>query len=321
MKEVFTWIGHLYNFVISLLVTSLLGVVTWGCWQLYQEAHLDNLFVKEGQRQIVQVGKADMKHRSWRDWLGNTVYLTFTYQGKDYTTRYVANDHFVGRGDTVQLLYIPKYDTFRQPARPAQKNQSVRKSRLVGWTTIRDFNQETALLLLCVILGTAFLFLASGLIVTIIPVPFLQTMARIVLVAELLIATVFLTYDTWQYLKYYQRLKEQGQTVSVQVIDTRRHVVGGHSSRNSIDWYDYEATVRYQTQEWIIVISEHDYDILKPKDSLQALYSPSVNDLMAADAPHDYVRIFMPLVFGLITFILLRSAVADMYSANRKTIR
>ncbi|MBD2701053.1 hypothetical protein IC229_10440 [Spirosoma sp. BT702] len=318
LEELVKSIGRIYSFVASLVVTGLLGVATWGCWQFYEEFRLDNQFAKEGQRQVVRISEVDTKQKSWRDILGNVDYLTFTFRGKSYTTRYVLNNHFVSKGDTVHLIYHEQYDAFRQPVRAAQVAQTAQKSRLVRWSIIREFGNETNLLLLCIVLGTAFFFMASGLIATVLPVPALKTTARIVLATELVIFAAFLTYDTWRYFNYYDQLKEQGQSVSVQVLDTRSRSIGRSSS--SFDWYEYEATVRFQEKVWIIVISEHDYSILKPNDTLQALYESSINDLMAADAPRDYLRVLAPLLFGVIAFAVLRSVVMDIFPAKPKAI-
>ena len=307
LQQLVSTLGRVYNFVISLIVAAVLGIVTWGFWQYYQDTRLQNRFVQEGQRISVLVDKGEQKHRSWRDMISNSTYLTFQYKGKAYTTRFVMDSGYVGSGDRVQLLYHPVYDAFRQPRNEIRYDQSNRKSRLVEWSTVRSFTDENKLLFLCIILTTASFFLIAGVMATIIPVGFLQDIARFVLMVELMIAAVFFTYDTYQYFQYYQHLKTNGHEVAVQVLDTRRKAVGNNTRNTAWKTYTYEATIQYQQQERVIPISEDDYETLKPKDTLKAYYDASVNDFMSVNYPPDYWLVAVPAFFLLISILLLRS--------------
>ncbi|UFH53293.1 hypothetical protein [Spirosoma sp. KNUC1025] len=309
LKQLFSTLGRIYSFVMSLIVAAILGVITWAAWVYYQDALLQKQFMQEGQRISVLVDQGEQKQRSWRDVLGNSTYLTFQYKGKAYTTRFVMDSGYVGSGDRVQLLYHPAHDAFRQPRNELRYDHSNRKSRLVQWTTVRSFTTENKWLFLCLVLTTATFFLLTGIIVTILPIGFLQTIARLVLTVELLIATVFFTYDTYQYFQYYNHLKTNGHEVAVQVLDTSRRAVGNSSGRNNhTPLYTYEATIQYQQQERVIPISEDDYDTLKPKDTLKAYYDVSVDDFMSVDYPPNYWLIFVPVFFGFISILLLRSS-------------
>jgi hypothetical protein len=306
LQKLFTAVGRLYSFLMSLIVALLLGAATWACWQFYQDTQLQTEFVKEGTLITLRVNQAEQKQRSWRDILSHSTYLTLNYQGKDYTTRYVMDSTFVGEGDRVQLLYHPGYDAFRQPGNEIRFDQSKRKSRLIDWTTIREFSNQNRLLLLCLLLSTASFFFISGVIITIIPIPFLSDIARFVFVAELAIAAGFFTYDTWAYYTYYQDLKANGRDVVVTVLDTRRIA---HGRRSRMRWYDYQATIRYQQQERVIPISKDDFTALKPADSLHTLYAESVDDLMAVDYAPDYSLVVVPMFLWLLTFIIIRPSV------------
>lgn len=306
LKELFTSLGRVYNFLISLIVAVILGFTTWAFWEVYKEALVQREFIKEGQLVSVTVNRADHTQRSWRDILGNSVYLTVECKGKDYITRYVRDTSYVSVGDRVQLLYHPRYDAVRQPGDEIHFDQSKRTSRLIEWTAIRFFSNENRLLFFCLFLSIATFFVISGVIATVLPVPFLQSLARFVFVATLFAAAVFFTFDTWRYYQYYQHLKTDGQQVTVRVLDTDRKWPFKHSKRDFIDWYDYSATIRYQQQERVIPISKDDFEILKPNDSLKAFYDESVDDFMSVDFPPSYSQILLPAFFWLLAFILLR---------------
>lgn len=233
LKQLFTTLGRLYNHVMSVIIALVLGVITWYCWEFYADTRLQNQFAKEGQLVSVTVKQADHHQRSWRDILGNTVYLTFTYQGHDYNTRFVRDTVYVSGGDHVRLLYHPDYDAFRQPGQTVRFDRTTRKSRLIDWSAAFDFSNENRLLFLCLLLSIVSFFLITGVIVTFVPVPFLQDIARLVLIVALFASTVFFTYDTWSYYHYYQHLKTKGQEVSVKVLDTDRIAHRGNRSSSS----------------------------------------------------------------------------------------
>ena len=277
-QPLLTTLKNMYYFLVSAIVAAVLCCLTWYFWNLYQDASVQAAFAKEGKLVSLRVDKGSQKKRNWRDMLSNCTYLTTTYQGKTYETRFVMDSGYVGTGNRVSLLYHSGYDAFRQPGSVIRFERSGLKSRLLDWSTIQNFSTEHILLALCILLATFSFFLITGLIVTVVPVPFLQEIARYILVAELLAVSVFFTYDTWRYYQYYQHLKTTGHPVSVRVLDTSQRAYGGGAD---FPLYAYEASVRYQQQERIIPISEEEYESLKPNDSLDALYDESVNDLMS----------------------------------------
>ena len=314
-QKLLTTLGRVYSFIMSLVVAAILAVTTWAFWGLYQDVRLQTEFVKEGQLVSVTVDQAEHQQRTWRDILSNSAYLTFRHKGKDYTSRFVADTTYVGEGDRVQLLYHPAHDAFRQPRDEVNFDQSNRKSRLIQWTTIRSFTDENRLLLLCLLLSTASFFFISGVIVTIIPIPFLQDIARLLFIVALVVGAAFFTYDTYQYFNYYQHLKTSGHEVAVRVLDTDRRSIGRGGSRRT-HWYRYEATIRYQAQERVIPISEADFETLKPNDTLTAYYDESVNDFMSVKYGPDYWLVIVPAFFLLITILLIRSGFTSKKTTN-----
>ncbi|AUD02965.1 hypothetical protein [Spirosoma pollinicola] len=305
VQRLLTAASRLYSFLFSLVVAVILGGLTWISWEFYQEGQLQDEFEQHGHLVALSVDEANQKQRSWRDIMSHSTYLTVTYKGKTYQSRFVMDSAYVGGGDKVNLLYHPGYDAFRQPGHEVRFDQSKRKSRLIEWTSIRDLTNQHRLLLFCLLLSIASFFCITGLIVTIIPVPFLSAIARFLFVASLAIAAIFLTYDGWAYVQYYQHIKAHGIVLPVHVLDTRKRVVGHHSSKGP-DWYRYEATIAQQQRERVIPISEADYDALKPGDTLITLFDESVDDLMSTDYGPDYSLVLLPAFFWLLTFLFIR---------------
>ncbi|SOD81910.1 hypothetical protein [Spirosoma fluviale] len=305
LGKIATVLGRLYTFLLSLVVALILSVATWGMWQYYQDVRLLDDFSRKARPVTVAITNAEQKQRSWQDVFSNSTYLTVEYQGKAYPCRFVMDSGYVGSGDRVKLLYHPDYDSFRQPRAVLKFDESNRKSRLIEWSSIRDFSPSNRLLLLCMLLSTASFFFSSGLIGSLIPIPFLQTIARFLFVLALGCAAIFFTYDTIAYFNYYQLLNKEGQSVSVPVLATNRKAHG-----RKYNWYTYEATVRHQGQERIVPISEDDFDALSSSlpGSVTVRYVAAVDDLMADDFTPDYWVIVVPLFFYLLVFLFVRPA-------------
>lgn len=308
-RQITNALGRLYNFVVSLVVALLLGVATWGMWQYYRDVYLQDEFLKRGVPLTVLVTQADQQQRSWRDIFNNSTYLTVSYQGKAYSCRYVMDSGYVDTGDRVKLLYHPAYDAFRQAHAVLTLNESNQKSRLIGWSSIRDFSPLHRLLLLCLLLSTASFFFISGVLVSIVPIPFLQAIARFIFVVALGCAALFYTYDTVAYFRYYQRLKTEGQSVSVPVLATNRTTHG-----RRYRWYQYEATIQHRGQKRVIPISEDEFDKATPASSMMVRYNASVDDLMSAGYTPSYGLIVVPLFFALLVFVLIRPVRPKAYS-------
>ncbi|GAB3786689.1 hypothetical protein GCM10028818_50340 [Spirosoma horti] len=312
VQQVISTVGRVYSFLVSLVVALILVVCTWLVWGQYRDARIQQAFDTEGQLISLRVSQADHNQRSWQDMLSRSAYLTLSYRGKAYMTRYVMDSSYVSAGDRVSLLYHPDYDALRQPGPGSslQFDQSTRQSRLIDWSTVRAFSKLNRLLGLCILLTIASFFLTCGVIQSILPIPYLSELARVVFVGALGLAAVFFTYDGWQYVRYYQHLKTAGQPIRVQVLDTDRIAQRRQSSRrhliSSTPWYDYQATIRYQQQERVIPISERDFETIKPPATLMAYYDPSVNDFMSIDYGPDYQNGLGALVFWILTFIFIR---------------
>ncbi|ADB38033.1 hypothetical protein [Spirosoma linguale] len=300
-RQIVTALGRLYSFVASVVVALLLGVATWGMWHYYRDVYVQDEFLKKGVATTVLVTQAEPQQRSWQDLFSNSTYLTVGYKGKAYSCRYVMDSGYVDTGDRVKLLYHSEYDAFRQAHAVLTFNESNRKSRLIGWSSIRDFTPLHRLLLLCLLLSAASFFFISGLVVCILPIPFLQTIARFILVVALGCAAVFYTYDIITYFRYYQQLKTAGHAISVPVLSTNRTTHGRKYS-----WYEYEATIQHRGRERVIPISEDEFDKATPASSMMVRYNASVDDLMSVGYTPTYGLMVVPLFFGLLVFLLIR---------------
>ncbi|WP_420150556.1 hypothetical protein [Spirosoma sp.] len=317
-----TTIGRIYSFIVSLIAACVLIVLTWAAWGFYRDVALEKTFAEEGKLTTVTVNDLNSQQRSWRDYLGNVTYLTFTYQGKSYTSRYVVDSVYVDTGDPVQLLYHADYDAFRQPQHEPIFRNNPNVSRLINWSSVTTLSDETKLLLICLVLSVLSFFVVSGVIMTFVPIPFLSATARILLIGICLVLSVFFSYDTYQYFQYYQQIKADGQPVTVRVLDTslKEQTQHLHRRRHSrIDLfgpsYRYQATVQDQQKQRIIAIDKTDYETIRPGATLQTLYAPSLNDMMSVRYTPSYTNLIVLAFFWVVTFVLIGKG---FYSSPKK---
>ncbi|WP_460635453.1 hypothetical protein [Larkinella harenae] len=313
IRSAITFLGRLYQLIASLALIAILTIAAWFLWHAYEEERLQNLFLKEGQLVEVAVADADYTQRSWRDMVGNTVYLHFSYQQKTYETRYVLDSAWISVGSAVRLLYHPGRDAFRQPH--AEQKPDHRISRLIKWSSVNDFSGAYKLLGGFLVVATFLFFLASGILVSFTGWPFLQTIAQTVLVVVLALVAVFFTYDMVQHYRYYQRVKLSGQPMEVTILATDRDRVGKSTRRALFKQYRYNATCRYQHQERVFPITETDYETLKPNDQLRVLYHTTLDDLMSATYSLDYGQFAAPVLIWLLFLAVFWNLI---YKAQRK---
>jgi hypothetical protein len=259
------------------------------------------LFLKEGQRIQVKVDQVSTLPHSWRDYLSNTIYLTFHYKQEGYEARFTIDSLYVAAGDSLYLLYHSQLNTFRQVKQALPFNQFQTNSRLIKWSVINTFYPENRWLVLCLTLSGFFFLYTCGVLISITGWNFLQTAGRFVGIMLLVGSTLFLSYDCWQYYQYYQHIKTNGQETKVTIIDTDR---SSYSSRQSRDWkwYIYTAKVDFQGDEKIIPLQERDYLLLKPGDELLVLNEEVLQEMIPVDYPMDYRQFLLALFFWLMSF-------------------
>jgi hypothetical protein len=304
IRAFFTFLGRLYMLVMQIILAVVLGIVTWACWGLYQDEKLANQFLKEGQLVPVKIEDTSNKPLSWRDYLGNVSYLTFHYNRKAYTTRFLIDTLYVGTGDRVSLLYHPRIDAFRQPGQQFHFKDDKSQSRLIRWSMVNTFSSENRWLVACLFLSGIFCLFACGVLANITNWDFFGAIGRLFFVMLLLAGSIFFTYDFWEYHQYFQHLRTNGRQMTVKVLETDRM---SYSTRQSRHWksYLYLARVQLNRQERTIPLEEADYEVLKPGDSLSVLYDETLDDMMPVSYSMDYRQLWVVVFFWVITGVMI----------------
>jgi hypothetical protein len=304
LHSFFSFIKRLYYLVVAIILSLLMGFAVYGSWSLYLEEKLANEFIKEGHLVRVKVEDTSTEPESWKDYLSNSVYLSFSYQHQVYEARFVSDTIYVSTGDSVSLFYHPGLKAFMQIQQPFHFNQSKGSSRLIKWSVINSFSQENKWLAICLVLAAAFLLFSGGVLVTITGWGFLQVIGRFIGSMLLVGGALFFSYDSWHYYRYYQHIKTNSEQTKVTILDTDR---SSYYSRQSRYWksYLYTAKVAFEGQQRIIPLQERDYDRLTAGDQLEVLYDVSLEELIPLDYPIDYRQFYLVLFFWSVSFLII----------------
>lgn len=293
VKGILSSVRNFFRLVMMLVFAVVLGVLAWGSWQLYKTEKELQQFIKEGHPINVQIIATDRQNRTWYDQFSNKVYITFNYNNRLYTTRYIQDSGWVNAGDKVSLLYHPGTDGFRQLNRPMHFNKPTTSSRLISFSFMGRWNEGQKWLLLTLLLATVFALVTIGAINSVVTIPMLGLLGRFIITGLVVCGALYFTYNAWQYNQYYSKIRNNSKSETVTVLGTNSHA---RSKRNS--WfYDYDATVQFGNEQKTIPIEEEDYERLKPNDKLEVLYNKEENDMMSvnysADNTNWFVALFM----------------------------
>lgn len=306
-------LGAVAGFIVMLIITAIIGLLAWQCREQYLNQQQYELISTEGQRVTVRTDDVSREYRSWKDPFGNIAYLRFTYNNKPYTLRYQQDTSWLSSGDRIVLFYHPGTDVFRQPRTYSAFKDNSNQSKLVKFTIISFWNDGRKWLVACVLLSSIFVLLLSGLLATLTGSTIVRTAGRLVFIALLLAGVAYLTYNTWQYYRYYNQLKSGAHEETVQVLSTYRR----NTSRRSNWFYTYEATVQHGKQERVIPIEEEEYRVLKPGAPLQVYYNSQLNDMMSINHSPDHTN----LLATLFAWVLLLYFTRQQWLKIRNTPR
>ena len=301
VKGILSSVRNLFKLVMMLVFAVVLAVLASGSWQLYKNEKELQQFIHEGHPVNVQVTATDRQNREWYDQFSNKVYITFNYNNRLYTTRYIQDSGWVNAGDKVSLLYHPGADAFRPLNRQMHFNKPGTGSRLISFSFMGRWNEGQKWLLLTLMFATVFALVTIGIINSVVTIPLLGILSRFIITGLVVCGALYFTYNAWQYNQYYNKIKNNSQQETVTVPGTSSHA---RSKRNS--WfYNYDATVQFGNEQKTIPIEEEDYEKLKANDKLQVLYNKEENDMMPVNYSADHTNWFVALFMWCIAIFFL----------------
>ncbi|GAA4470700.1 hypothetical protein GCM10023189_59830 [Nibrella saemangeumensis] len=295
-------LGRILSIFSTLMMLLVVAVATYLMWFYYQDRHQLQRFENEGKVVQIKVDEVEWgREDTWLDKLGNSVYIHFRYQGKPYTSRWVFDTNWVTRGDRIPMMYHAGFDAFRQPVYNAAAHSSHIQSRLIRWSGIPFYQKDNVTLGGLGILVTALVLLTCSLFFQLTGWELWQWIGRFVAFGLLIVGTIYFSYDSWQYFRYYQQIKQNGRetTVVVEALDRSRIGRGSRRRSRTFDggFYHYRATVQDGGKKRVIPIEKDDYETLKPGDRLTVLYDTGTDDMMPKTYGPDYWQFVTPVFF------------------------
>ncbi|QJD77267.1 hypothetical protein [Spirosoma rhododendri] len=297
-----------YGFWLLVVIVGL-GFATVFAWHLYEQEQFQTQLQEEGKLVTVRLQRTDRDSRVIWDKLNNVVYAGFTYRNRPYEVRYLNSTRWLSPGDTLSLLYLAPTDTFGQRQSVLRSVPLRGASRLIGWTSARDVSPEWLALGAFGLMAMILFVVVMGLILRLTSFTGAQTLAQIVLTLFLGAMALYLSYDTWQYYQYDERVSDHGQPMTVRVTGVDRHRVRGSTHKRSF-WkrYEYDATVAFRGQSRRIAIDADDYDRLAAGDTrLDVRYDPTVDDFIAVNYSPDSSKLIAALVLWVMFAAFLRT--------------
>lgn len=156
MKTVLVTIGQA-------ILVIFFGFLARETWRMHGEEQRKERISKDGIREIVKLDDVSNDKKTWRDYIGNSRYISFQYKTKAYAMRYTQDSVFLQNGALVPVIYSPLYDDFIQPVSVSAPQAHVFKtSPLIQFTAVRTFSRANALLFFAVLLTAVFLVFSCG---------------------------------------------------------------------------------------------------------------------------------------------------------------
>ncbi len=290
--------------IVQLLFIAFFLFLLREAYHAYQQEKLAIRFAREAAPVRIQVQQVDQKKYSWKDYIGNSKYITFTYRQKPYTFRYIQDSAWVGEGSFVWLWYHPSLDMFRQQELAAHHAPLAKSSRLVNWTVLNSLGYANRWLMACGFLGFVLLVFTTAFLRNIADWQIFKIVEDGLLLLLFLGIALYSTYDTWSNYRYYTQLKSEGQALRLPLLDKDRYAFP-ENDRQLTAFHVYSAKIYFKEEEREVPVTEADYDQLAKGDIIHLWYNPAMDDIMAADYRFEnwkwiFVGICWLLVAGLI---------------------
>lgn len=296
-------IRKIFVFILQCVFIVFLCFLARGAWLGYQEVKQDATFASEGQLVEVPVVEVTHEKKTWKDFIGNSKYLSIHYHQKNYVVRYLADSGWVGAGDHVTLIYLAATDAFRQP--PHKYPQHNYQSKLIHWTFIGTFSLAHKWLFAALALSLIAIIFILSMLARLTDATLLVRLSNWLVIACFVGAGIFFSWDTWRYYQYYQALKENAVVQTVLLVDKGKVVFPSNDTDAWVD-YDYYAVVEFDKERREISISSQDYTNWKAGDRVPVLYNAGMNDMMSPNFSLKYWKALLLIIMWVVIYYIVR---------------
>ena len=291
----------------QIILLLFVGFLAREAWRMYSAARQIDRVAKDGIRVQVRVDQVTTEKRSWRDYLGNSKYVHFHYEGKEYTLRYSQDSVFLQPGALIPMYYSPSGDEFVQSIKSLRREDNVRTSPLVNFTVVRLFTATHALLFFCCGLWLLFGIFALGFLARLSGMGVLWTLQNWLAGLCGLALAFYCSYNAFANWRYASKLR-QGVAQQVKVEEIYKTMdVHGTDPTDRIFFEVYRARVVFNGEPRLIAVGGRDFEQVHPGENLTVLYNAGMDDLMGANYRMLVVDYLFPVaVWGIVLFVIFR---------------
>src|ERR1700743_1002596 len=124
----------------QIVLLVIVGFLAREGWRLYSEQHRIDRVARDGVRMTVKIDDVTTEKKTWRDYLSNSKYVHFRYEGKAYVLRYSQDSVFLQPGISIPAYYSASAGEFVQSIKGLHSEELIRTSPLVKFTVVRLFS-------------------------------------------------------------------------------------------------------------------------------------------------------------------------------------
>ncbi len=295
-------------FIGQIILLLFFGFLAREAWRIYRDERKIGRVAKDGVRLIVRVDRVSNERKTWRDYISNSRYVSFHYEGKEYNLRYSQDSVFLQEGVRIPVYYSSSADDFVQSMRGLHEQYHYKTSPLVQWSVIRRFNGEHTALFAVLLLGGIFLVFSTGYLATWTGIPLIRTVGNFFVLVCAVGGAIFFSYDAIAYWRYYSRLEREGVKQAVRVEDTdRRRAFNDNRSDEIWISYEYKARVNFRGEQRVIAIGCKDYEQVHPGEDLIVWNDTALDDMLGTNYTPLYENFIFPLlIWGILLFYFLK---------------
>jgi hypothetical protein len=291
----------------QLILLVFVGFLAREGWRMYDEQRRVERVAKDGVRTTVRVDAVTTERKTWRDYLSNSKYVHFRYDGKDYTLRYSQDSIYLQSGISIPVYYSASAGEFVQNIKGSRSEEVVRTSPLVKFTVVRLFSPTHAILFFCWGLTLLFIIFALGFLATLTGMPVLWTVQNRVGGFCAVCLAVYISYNAFANWRYASQLR-QGVVQSVKVKDIYKTMDEHNTDPSDRIFFEvYRARVLFNGEPRIIAVGRKDFEQVHPGENLTVLYNAGMDDMMGANYHMPVVDIVFPfVVWGIVLFAIFQ---------------
>jgi hypothetical protein len=292
----------------QIILIAFVGLLTREGWRIYNEQIRIDRVARDAVRMQVRVDHVSHERKSWRDYISNSRYVSFPYQGKEHDLRYSQDSVFLQEGILIPVYYSPSSDEFVQKIKGLDERQNGKTSPLVWFTVLSLVSTTHAILAFCCAISLILVIFVLGFLARLTGIAAIWKVQDIFTGFCALALALYFSYNAFAHWRYYSRLSKEGIVQRVKVEDIfRTYDTRNHDNSDVFLFYVYRARVIFSGERRFIAVGRKDYEEVHPGGELPVLYDAGVDDMMGVNyRPLAVDYVFPVVIWGIVLWVMFR---------------